>query len=159
MKQLLRLTYLLLLVLALVACQNENTPTPEATTEIAAATNTSSAPSATNEPTATATTEPAASTATSEPTIQPSLTTEPTATFTPEPTETPEPLGLTISQPISGSELPVGADLTVSGVVAPTAAATVNLSLQAGPTILITGTATVDSNTGAWLTTMTRMPG
>ncbi len=158
MKQLLRLTYLLLLVLALVACQNENAPTPEATTEIAAATNTSSAPSATNEPTATATTEPAASTATSEPTIQPSPTTEPTATFTPEPTETPEPLGLTISQPISGSELPVGADLTVSGVVAPTAAAMVNLSLQAGPTILITGTATVDSNTGAWLTTLAVPP-
>lgn len=156
MKQFLRLTYLLLLVFALVACQDENTPTPEATTVTAAATATSSAPSATSEPTATATTELSAptATATNEPTALPSPTTEPTATDIPEPTATPEPLVLTINQPVVGSEVAVGTDLTVSGVVDPSAAATVTLSLQAGTAVLITGTATVDSGTGAWLTTL-----
>jgi len=156
MKQFLRLTYLLLLVLALVACQDENTPTPEATTVTTSATATSPAPSATTEPTATATTEPAVptATATDEPTALPEPTTEPTATAVPEPTATPEPLVLTISQPVAGSEVAVGTDLTVSGVVDPSAAASVTLSLQAGTAILITGTATVDSGTGAWLTTL-----
>jgi hypothetical protein len=69
---------------------------------------------------------------------------------------TPEPvvIPLTIGQPVAGSEVAVATDLTVSGQVAPDAAATVQIVVAAGTTELITGTATVDPSTGAWLTTV-----
>lgn len=46
----------------------------------------------------------------------------------------------------------------MSGQVSPDAAATVNITLQAGTTALVTGTAQVDPSSGAWLTTLTVPP-
>lgn len=161
MKRLNRIILLLFLTLILVACGNEITETPTTTTETAAATNTLPAPTATTAPIVSPSDEP---TATNNPTVTPSpiATIEPEATATtePEPTHTPEPVivPLTVIQPVRGSEVTAETDLTVSGQVDPAAAASVNLSLQAGTATLVTGTASVDTNTGAWLTTLAVPP-
>lgn len=161
MKRLTILTLFLLLILGLTACGNQATETPTAQTRVAAATNTPADPTATTEPTATPTIEPPA-TATAETIPSPSAepTAEPTATTPSEPTNTPEPVNvpLTISQPVAGSDVAVESDLTVSGQVSPAAAALVNITLQAGPTALVTGTAQVDPSSGAWLTTLAVPP-
>lgn len=155
MKKQFRLILFLLIVVLLAACSDQTTETPEATTDVVVEPTNTAAPTATSEPTATAVPE---ATVTTEPTPLPEPTIEPTAepTATDEPAATPEPVlvPLTIGQPVAGSEVPVATDLTVSGQVAAASGATVHIVLQAGVTELVTGTATVDSNTGAWLTTL-----
>lgn len=150
-----RLIFFLLIVLLLVACGDQTTETPEATMGVVVEPTNTAVPTATSEPTATTAPE---ATVTTEPTPLPEPTVEPTAEpiATDEPAATSEPVvvALAIGQPVAGSTVPVATDLTVSGQVSPDAAATVYVVLQAGVTELVTGTAVVDSNTGAWLTTL-----
>lgn len=78
---------------------------------------------------------------------------EPAATATPEsdlPTSTPEPVQLTIVEPVDAVQILTGSTLAVQGVVDPETAVSVTVNLQMGPYTLVQTVTEVDADTGAW---------
>lgn len=59
-------------------------------------------------------------------------------------------LDLTITQPISGSHLPIGNVIQVDGVVAPGMAQPVNVAFQLGAHTLVSTTVSSDADSGEW---------
>ncbi|MCB0034470.1 MAG: hypothetical protein KDE51_10645, partial [Anaerolineales bacterium] len=59
-------------------------------------------------------------------------------------------LALTIMQPISGSQLPIGHTVQVNGVVAPGVAQPVTVALELGANTLVSTTVSSEADSGAW---------
>lgn len=59
-------------------------------------------------------------------------------------------LALTITQPISGSQLPLGHTIQVNGVVAPGVAQPVTVALELGANTLFSTTVSSEADSGAW---------
>lgn len=144
MKPLHQIIYVICFGILLTACGQDGQATPTAVTH----------------PSPTPTQIPPTNTAISKPTATHTAVPEPTATPTvtavPEPTATPtsQEVELIIHQPPPMAELPVGQEVTISGVVMPPQSGTIEVQVTvAGGQVMTATTATV-GETGNWAATV-----